>query len=171
MKTKMIILLVASCCLIIAFLVTRTGREKSDIKLKTSVSICRTTAVDNFSVKPSFETVKESSIQAKEDQFRSTISNSTQIQAVKMTNTSEQIKGMGISEQEAVRIASEAIANIPYDKEAGVSVQREQERYVVTFPNKKPKLRPGEYFRGAPYAARIIIDEKTGKIIEVKIGS
>ena len=141
------------------------------MKLKTTVSIYKTTDVNNLPTKPSFETVKEPTVEAKEDQSPSAISNSIQTQAVKMTNASEQIKGVGISEQEAVKIASESIVNIPYDKEAGVSVQREQERYVVTFPNKRPKLQPGEYFRGAPYAARIIIDEKTGKIIEVKIGS
>lgn len=76
-----------------------------------------------------------------------------------------------ISEQQARTIASEAVSNIAYDKVAEISIHREAGCYVVTFPIKKPELKQGERYRGAQYAAKVLVDEKTGKIIQIKVGS
>lgn len=76
-----------------------------------------------------------------------------------------------ITEQQARVVASEAIGQVTYDKDAVVSVQHEAGRYVVTFPVKQPVLQPGERYRGPSYAAKVVIDEKTGKVLQVKVGS
>jgi len=89
-------------------------------------------------------------------------------------NTTSNISATGdglITEQQARSIAFEAIGQVTYDKDAGISVQREAGRYTVTFPVKQPELQPGEHYRGPSYAAKIIIDEKTGKVLQVKVGS
>ncbi|HPF98821.1 MAG TPA: hypothetical protein PLE77_02050 [Kiritimatiellia bacterium] len=92
----------------------------------------------------------------------------------KPMNTTSNISATGdglITEQQARSIAFEAIGQVTYDKDAGISVQREAGRYTVTFPVKQPELQPGEHYRGPSYAAKIIIDEKTGKVLQVKVGS
>lgn len=76
-----------------------------------------------------------------------------------------------ITKQQAMEIASGAVGSISYSKEADVLVVYEEGQYTVTFPVKEPDLAPGEHYRGPPYAAKVIIDEATGKIIAVKIGS
>ncbi len=76
-----------------------------------------------------------------------------------------------ITKQQAVEIAAGAVGGISYSKNDDVLVVYEEGKYTVTFPVKKPDLAPGEHYRGPPYAAKVIIDEVTGKIIAVKIGS
>lgn len=76
-----------------------------------------------------------------------------------------------ITKQQAMEIASGAVGSISYTQEDDVLVVYEEGKYIVTFPVKKPDLAPGEHYRGPPYAAKVIIDEATGNIIAVKIGS
>lgn len=76
-----------------------------------------------------------------------------------------------ITEQQARIIAAEAIGKVAYDRDAVVSVQHEAGLYVVTFPAKQPALQEGERYRGPSYAAQVAIDEKTGKVVQVKVGS
>ena len=90
---------------------------------------------------------------------------------MKTTNISKATEGAIISDQQAVQIATEAVKNVSYDRNIGVSVQHEPGRYIVTFPVKKPVLPPGRRYRGPDYAAKVIVDEKTGKIIQIKVGS
>ena len=84
---------------------------------------------------------------------------------------SNPISEEGISEQRAIEIASVAVANVSYSKREPITVVHESGSYTVTFPTDKPELQPGERYRGAPYAVQVTLDEKTGEIIKVKMGS
>lgn len=92
-------------------------------------------------------------------------------QTMSPTNEYSTHKDEFITEQRAQIIASEAIGKLEYDQDVGLSIDREAGRYVVTFPVKKPDLQPGEHYRGPPYAAKVFIDDKTGKVLQIKVGS
>lgn len=94
----------------------------------------------------------------------------TEILGQDITN-SNLLSGGVISGQRAIDIASEAIEGVSYNKSESITVVNESGFYTVTFPPEIPELQPGERYRGAPYAVQVIVDEKTGIIIKVKMGS
>lgn len=73
-----------------------------------------------------------------------------------------------ISDKDAIAIASRKIAefNMPFDREAGPTVQRSEAGIVVTFP--RPPRPPG--WRGGDFVAKVTIDPKSGEILEILFG-
>lgn len=70
-----------------------------------------------------------------------------------------------ISEEQAISIAKKA-HHMKYDKTQPLKTSLDEGIYTVIFPNKLP---PGAI--GGDYAAKIKIDAKTGKVLQVLVGS
>jgi hypothetical protein len=198
MKTKVIFILLAVTvsCLIVFYLASRRKESiptaspqgqtdngflgtKKDDQDTTPASVHTPASTTSLPSKPTSRAIQESSAQTESNELLevdrtgspvAAETPQTEEQLMRRTNETGTTEAGTIASQQAVGIASAAVGNVSYDREAGVSVEHESGHYVVTFPIKKPEVRPGERYRGSPYVARVVVDEKTGKIIEIRAG-
>lgn len=78
--------------------------------------------------------------------------------------------GIFIERSQALDVAFEAVGNAMNVEKETADVIREGNNYVVTFPARPaPQMTSGSRWRGPDYAARLIVDGRTGAVLEMKV--
>ena len=75
-----------------------------------------------------------------------------------------------LPKETAIQIAAEAAALTGYGQKDEILAELDGSTYCITFPADK-SVPPGTRYRGPDYTAKVWIDAKSGKVLQVKIGS